>query len=45
MAQDLQFDDLHDLHDNLSRDRIVVGIKDKRHSEKLQVDPTLASAL
>ena len=30
-----------DLHDELIRDRIVVGLQDAKLSEKLQLDPTL----
>ncbi|XP_052778484.1 uncharacterized protein LOC128215919 [Mya arenaria] len=34
--------ELRDLHDSLIRDRIVVGIRDHKLSERLQLDPTLS---
>ena len=39
--------DYKDLHDDLIRDRIVVGIRDARLSEKMQLDAklTLATAI
>ena len=33
--------DYHDLHDEMIRDRIVVGLRDSNLSERLQTDPEL----
>ncbi|XP_052799445.1 uncharacterized protein LOC128231064 [Mya arenaria] len=39
LAENCEF---RDLHDSLIRDRIVVGIRDHKLSERLQLDPTLS---
>ena len=37
----VEFCEYGDLHDQLIRDRIVVGLRDKKLSEQLQMDPKL----